>query len=454
MAKEKTHFVCSNCGAVHSKWQGKCNDCGQWNCLEEELVPQKLAGKNKGGGYAGVSAGEIQSLDKIDLREDTLFPTGISEFDRVLGGGLVRGSVVLIGGDPGIGKSTLLLQTVHQLAQQLPCLYVSGEESPRQIGLRAERLGLNREKIFLYSETQIEKIIATAQAAKPQVLVVDSIQTLYSDELSSAAGSVSQLRESTAQLVRFAKNSNTSIFLIGHVTKEGAIAGPRVLEHMVDTVLYFESEAGSRFRLLRAIKNRFGAINELGMFAMVENGLRAVSNPSAIFLSRPDGQQAGSAIFASWEGTRSLLLEIQALTDSGSSNYARRTTLGFDSGRLNMLLAVLHRHGGINLHDMDVYLNVVGGLKIHDTSADLAVLAAVYSSLRGQIIPRDLVILGEVGLAGELRPVANGEARLKTAEQHGFRHIILPSANVPKKSKLQISPVKNLHQTLEILQNL
>ena len=452
MVKEKTQFVCRDCGAVHSKWQGKGDDCGAWNTLEEEALPTKSRA-SKGGGYAGVSAGPVQRLDQIDLGEDTLIPTGISEFDRVLGGGLVRGSVVLIGGDPGIGKSTLLLQTVHQLSQTMSCLYVSGEESPRQIGLRAERLGLARDKILLCSETQIEKILATALQQRPQVLVIDSIQTLYSDGLSSAAGSVSQLRESTAQLVRFAKTTNTSVFLIGHVTKEGAIAGPRVLEHMVDTVLYFESEAGSRFRMLRAIKNRFGAVNELGMFAMLENGLRAVANPSAIFLSRPDEFQAGSAIFASWEGTRSLLLEIQALTDSGNGSYARRTTLGFDSGRLNMLLAVLHRHGGIALHDMDVYLNVVGGLKINETSADLAVLAAVFSSLRGQALPRDLVLLGEVGLAGELRPVANGEARLKTAEQHGLRQIILPTANVPKRSKLHLHAVKNLAQTLEILQS-
>lgn len=454
MSKNKTQFICTNCGANYPKWQGKCDDCGEWNTLEEQAVPEKALSRNKSGGYAGVTAGKVQKLTEVELSQDTLIPSGISEFDRVLGGGLVRGSVVLIGGDPGIGKSTLLLQTVHQLSQTMNCLYVSGEESPRQIGLRAERLGLSRDKIVLYSETQIEKILATALAEKPEVLVVDSIQTLYSEALSSASGSVSQLRESTAQLVRFAKTTNTTVFLIGHVTKEGAIAGPRVLEHMVDTVLYFESEAGSRFRMLRAIKNRFGAINELGMFAMLESGLKPVSNPSAIFLSRPDSEQAGSAIYPTWEGSRALLVEVQALTDSGSGNYARRTTLGFDSGRLAMLLAVLHRHGGINLHDMDVYLNVVGGLKISETGADLAVIGAVYSSLRARPIPREIVLMGEIGLAGEIRPVMNGEARIKTAEQHGFKQIILPTANQPKgKSALKIHGVSHLNQALSLLQD-
>ena len=403
MAKAKSRFVCRDCGAVYPKWQGQCHECGAWNTLEEEVAPVAAPRAGKGGGYAGVAAGQVQRLDAVELQAETLVPSGISEFDRVLGGGLVRGSVVLIGGDPGIGKSTLLLQTVHHLAQSMPCLYVSGEESPRQIGLRAERLGLARERIVLFSETQIERILATAAAEQPAVLVVDSIQTLYSEALSAAPGAVSQLRECAAQLVRFAKSSGTTVFLIGHVTKEGAIAGPRVLEHMVDTVLYFESEAGSRFRMLRAVKNRFGPVNELGMFAMLENGLKPVSNPSAIFLSRPDGQQPGSAVFPVWEGSRALLVEVQALVDGGGGGYARRTALGFDSGRLAMLLAVLHRHGGVSLHDMDVYVNVVGGLKISEPAADLAVLAAAHSSLRGVAIPRDVVIMGEVGLAGELR---------------------------------------------------
>lgn len=457
MAKAKTRFVCQSCGSSFPKWQGKCDACGEWNTLQEEAVVETKTPPRGGrsGGYAGVAAGQVQRLHEVDLHRDTVMPSGISEFDRVLGGGLVRGSVVLIGGDPGIGKSTLLLQTVHHLAQQVECLYVSGEESPRQIGLRAQRLGLSREKIALYSETQIERILATAEAHQPQVLVVDSIQTLYSEALSAAPGAVSQLRECAAQLVRFAKNSGTTVFLIGHVTKEGAIAGPRVLEHMVDTVLYFESEAGSRFRMLRAIKNRFGPVNELGMFAMLENGLKAVSNPSAIFLSRPDGNQAGSAVFPVWEGSRALLVEVQALVDANSGNYARRVTQGFDGGRLAMLLAVLNRHGGISMHDMDVYVNVVGGLKISETASDLAVLAAAVSSLRGKAIARDTVIFGEVGLAGELRPAANGEARIKAAEQHGFKKLILPRANLPRAhAKLNIYAADTLSEALEQLKEM
>lgn len=457
MAKAKTRFVCQVCGASFPKWQGKCNDCGEWNTLQEEALEENKAPPRGGrsGGYAGIAAGQIQHLHEVDLYQDTVIPSGISEFDRVLGGGLVRGSVVLIGGDPGIGKSTLLLQTVHHLAQQIECLYVSGEESPRQIGLRAERLGLAREKIALYSETQIERILATAEAHQPQVLVIDSIQTLYSEALSAAPGAVSQLRECAAQLVRYAKTSGTTVFLIGHVTKEGAIAGPRVLEHMVDTVLYFESEAGSRFRMLRAIKNRFGPVNELGMFAMLENGLKPVNNPSAIFLSRPDGNQAGSAIFPVWEGSRALLVEMQALVDANAGHYVRRVTQGFDGGRLSMLLAVLNRHGGISMHDMDVYVNVVGGLKISETASDLAVLAAVVSSLRSRAIARDTAIFGEVGLAGELRPAANGEARIKAAEQHGFKRLILPKANCPRShAKLHIYAAETLAEALEQLQEM
>lgn len=454
MAKQKTHFICQNCGAIHAKWQGKCNDCGQWNSLQEEALPNKQ--DKRQGGYAGISAGEIQKLSTISLIKDSVLATGISEFDRALGGGLVEGSVILIGGDPGIGKSTLLLQTLHHLAEEIPCLYVSGEESPRQIGLRAERLKLKREKIQLYSETQIEKILATATHYAPKILVIDSIQTLYSENLSAAPGAVSQVRECTAQLVRYAKKSNTTIFLIGHVTKDGAIAGPRVLEHMVDTVLYFESEIGSRFRMLRAIKNRFGPVNELGMFAMLENGLKPVNNPSAIFLARPEGKQSGSAIFPVWEGSRALLVEVQALVDNHQGNYARRVTQGIDGGRLAMLLAILNRHGNIATHDMDVYVNVVGGLKISETASDLAIIASVISSLRNKAISRECAIFGEIGLAGEIRPAANGEARIKTAEQHGFKHLILPQANAPRKSpkNIKIYPANTLNQALDHLQQL
>lgn len=433
MAKAKTQFVCHECGAIYPKWQGQCRDCGSWNTLSEEIVEKARSALHSAGGYAGVSAGEVVRLNQIELKQEVLLPSGISEFDRVLGGGLVAGSVVLIGGDPGIGKSTLLLQTVHQLAQTRACLYVSGEESPRQIGLRAQRLNLDLASIALLAETQIEKILATAMEEKPQVLVIDSIQTLFSEALSAAAGAVSQLRECCARLVRFAKSSATTVFLIGHVTKEGAIAGPRVLEHMVDTVLYFESEAGSRFRLLRAVKNRFGPVNELGMFAMLEGGLKPVSNPSAIFLARPERAQAGSAILPVWEGSRTLLVEVQALVDGGGGGYARRVTLGLDGGRLAMLLAVLNRHGGVAVHDLDVYVNVVGGLKVSETAADLAVVLAVVSSLRARALPQDLVIAGEIGLSGELRPVINGQDRIKTAMQHGFKRAILPSANAPRK---------------------
>ncbi len=453
MAKASSQFVCQSCGAVYPKWQGKCQECGQWNQLIEEAVPGKTPqAVRHQGGYAGIVPGQVQRLDEVALNKDVMISSGLSEFDRVLGGGLVTGSVVLIGGDPGIGKSTLLLQTVHQLAQRVKCLYVSGEESPRQIGLRAERLGLSREHIMLFSETQIERILATSEQESPQVLVIDSIQTLYSEALSAAPGAVSQLRECAAQLVRFAKRTATTVFLIGHVTKEGAIAGPRVLEHMVDTVLYFESEAGSRFRMLRAVKNRFGPVNELGMFAMLEEGLKPVNNPSAIFLSRPDGTQAGSVVMPVWEGSRALLVEVQALVDGGGSgNYARRVTQGLDGSRLAMLLAVLHRHGGISMHDMDVYINVVGGLKISETAADLAVLAAAVSSLQGVAIARDTVMIGEIGLAGELRPVVNGEARIKVAQQHGFKKIVLPKGNQPRHAVpgMTLFPVSRLSEALD-----
>lgn len=453
MAKEKRIFVCSSCGAHYPKWMGKCNDCGEWNSIIEEVITPSPARGGRSGGYAGVAAGEVVNLSTVSGQDTTVIPSGIGEFDRVLGGGLVSGGVVLIGGDPGIGKSTLLLQTVHQLSKNMRCLYVSGEESPQQISLRAQRLGLSRESIRLYSDTQIERILATTEAEQPQVLVIDSIQTLYSEALAAAPGAVSQLRETAAQLVRYAKSTGTTVFLIGHVTKEGAIAGPRILEHMVDTVLYFESEAGSRFRMLRAVKNRFGPVNELGMFAMMENGLKAVSNPSAIFLSRADGVQPGSAILPAWEGSRAFLVEIQALVDEHvSGSYARRVAQGLDVNRLAMLLAVLHRHGGVDMHGMDVYSNVVGGLKISETASDLAVLLATISSLQGRAIARDCIVMGEVGLAGEIRPVINGEARIRVAQQQGFKRAILPKGNSPReKGQLEIYAVSTLAEALNCL---
>lgn len=448
----KTQFICQSCGATFPKWQGKCSDCGEWNSLVEEVLPNKSVNKKTSANYAGVFDAKIQKLSEVKIIEETINPTGISEFDRVLGGGLVLGSVVLIGGEPGIGKSTLLLQTIHQIAKKIPCLYVSGEESPSQISLRAKRLNLDSESILLFSETQIEIILAATEKLKPQVLVIDSIQTLFSENLNSAAGAIGQLRECTAQLVRYAKTTGTTIFLIGHITKDGSIAGPKVLEHMVDTVLYFESEAGSRYRMLRAIKNRFGAVNELGMFAMLEDGLKEVKNPSAIFLARPDKSQSGSAIFPAWEGSRVILLEIQSLVDTNNGNYARRVVQGFDANRLNMLLAVLNRHGNISMHDLDVFVNVVGGLKISETASDLAVIAAAISSLKNKAIPPDVAIFGEIGLAGELRPAPNGEARIKTAQMHGFKKIILPLSNKPRKEEnIKCYPVATLSEALDKL---
>lgn len=435
MAKKKSQYVCQKCGAVALKWMGQCPECNEWNCLEEtliEIVPNtKQAARFSG--YAGNSA-NILLLQNVAAVEETRILTGISELDRVLGGGLVGGSVVLIGGDPGIGKSTLLLQTLAVLSQQVTTLYVTGEESPQQVSLRAQRLGLDVNRIKLLTETQIEKVLTISQQEKPKIMVIDSIQTVYTDILQSAPGSVAQVRESAAQLVRFAKQTNTAIFLVGHVTKEGALAGPRVLEHMVDTVLYFEGDSGTRFRVLRAIKNRFGAINELGVFAMTDRGLKEINNPSAIFLSRHEEEVAGSVIMVTREGTRPLLVEVQALVDSSHNPNPRRVTVGLDQNRLAMLLAVLSRHGGIVTHDQDVFINVVGGVRVNEPAADLAVLIAVLSSLRNTPIPKELVVFGEVGLAGEIRPVPNGLERLREAAKHGFQRAIVPKTNVPKET--------------------
>jgi len=454
----KTVYTCSECGSQQPKWAGQCPDCGAWNTLQETIAAPAKAAGGRFAGYAGEAGPQVRSLSQVTAEHTERTATGMAELDRVLGGGLVQGSVVLIGGDPGIGKSTLLIQALASLSDRLPSLYVSGEESAEQVSLRAQRLGLPAERLQLLTETCVERVLQVAGQAGvgrdgARIMVLDSIQTFYSDQLQSAPGSVSQVRESAAQLVRFAKQTGTSLFLVGHVTKEGALAGPRVLEHMVDTVLYFEGEAGSAFRLVRAIKNRFGAVNELGVFAMTDKGLKEVANPSAIFLSRHEQAVPGSAILVTREGTRPLLVEVQALVDQSPLANPRRVALGLEQNRLSMLLAVLHRHGGIGLFDQDVYLNVVGGVRISETAADLAVLLAVLSSFRDRPLPLGLAAFGEVGLAGEIRPVPNGQERLKEAVKHGFQRVILPKANAPKKAPdgVEVVAVSRLSEALDAL---
>lgn len=462
MSKVKTQYVCQQCGTNHPKWSGQCSDCGEWNCLIEsktESAPTHRAKiGTKSGGYAG-QASTVTKLNQISMARETRLSTGISEFDRVLGGGLVTGSVVLIGGDPGIGKSTILLQTMTHMAEQTGegnrALYVTGEESLSQVALRAQRLDLPTHQLSVMAETCVETICATLAHEKPAVAVLDSIQTLYTESLQSAPGGVAQIRESAALLTRFAKNSGTALFLVGHVTKEGALAGPRVLEHMVDCVLYFEGESDSRFRMIRAVKNRFGAVNELGVFAMTDRGLREVPNPSAIFLSRYDEAIPGSIVMVSREGTRPLLVEVQALVDD-AHGQPRRVALGLDQNRLAMLLAVMHRHGGVQTTGQDVYVNVVGGVKVMETGSDLAVLLAVASSLRGKALPQHLAVFGEVGLSGEIRPVPNGQERLREAVKHGFKTAIVPRANMPQQEikGLTVIAVGRLHEAIDAALNL
>ena len=455
MAKAKTAYVCADCGAEHSKWQGQCVECGAWNTLSEFVVQPaaKSVAVNPRGGYAGaVDAAKVTKLATVAAESEQRSATGIAELDRVLGGGLVAGSVVLIGGDPGIGKSTLLLQMLGAIGQRVRGLYVTGEESLAQVASRGQRLGIVLDGLEALAETSIERILAEAMNGKPDVLIIDSIQTIWTETLTAAPGSVSQVRESAARLVRFAKETATSVFLVGHVTKEGGIAGPRVLEHMVDAVLYFEGEAGSRFRVLRAFKNRFGAVNELGVFAMSDKGLREVPNPSAIFLSAHSAPTPGSAVMVTREGTRPLLVEVQALVDQSSLGNPRRVALGLEQNRLAMLLAVLHRHGGIAVYDQDVFLNVVGGIRVQETAADLPVLLAVLSSFRDKPLPEKLVAFGEVGLSGEIRPVPNGEERLREAATHGFLKAVVPKANAPKKNKIgdmEIVAVERLAEALD-----
>ncbi len=430
MAKSKTVYNCGECGASSPKWQGQCPACGAWNTLVEGLAEKTSVGAHRFDSLA--PSARLQNLSEIEAREAERIPTGIGEFDRALGGGLVAGGVVLIGGDPGIGKSTLLLQALASLSLDHPVLYVSGEESGEQVALRARRLTLDAERVRLMAEINLERIVSALQSEKPQVAVIDSIQTLWSDQLSSAPGSVAQVRECAAQLTRLAKQSGTTVILVGHVTKEGALAGPRVLEHIVDTVLYFEGDTHSSFRLIRAFKNRFGAVNELGVFAMTETGLKGVNNPSALFLSQHGQEVAGSCVMVTQEGTRPLLVEIQALVDSAHGN-PRRLTVGLDAQRLAMLLAVLHRHAGIVCFDQDVFVNAVGGVKIGEPAADLAVLMSIASSLKNKPLPAKLVVFGEVGLAGEIRPAPRGQERLKEAAKLGFTRALIPEANLPRQ---------------------
>jgi DNA repair protein RadA/Sms len=428
MAKIRSIYSCTECGSTSPKWQGQCPGCGEWNTLLES-VAEKASGHRF---ESPTPVARPRNLAEIEARESERIATGIAEFDRALGGGLVAGGVVLIGGDPGIGKSTLLLQALSLLSTANKVLYVSGEESGEQVALRARRLGLDTRALQLMAEINLERILATLQAEQPQVAVIDSIQTLWSDELSSAPGSVAQVRECAAQLTRLAKQSGITIILVGHVTKEGALAGPRVLEHIVDTVLYFEGDTHSSFRLVRAVKNRFGAVNELGVFAMTDRGLKGVNNPSALFLSQHGQDVAGSCVMVTQEGTRPLLVEIQALVDAAHGN-PRRLTVGLDAQRLAMLLAVLHRHAGIVCFDQDVFVNAVGGVRISEPAADLAVLLSITSSLKNKPLPSKLIVFGEVGLAGEIRPAPRGQERLKEAAKLGFTRALIPEANRPKQ---------------------
>jgi DNA repair protein RadA/Sms len=457
MAKPRTSFVCNDCGAIASRWTGQCGDCKAWNTMTEQVESAGVNRMSQTQMHRSLAqTAPVLSLADIEAIDVPRFGTGIEEFDRVLGGGLVAGGVVLIGGDPGIGKSTLLLQALSSLAATRNTLYVSGEESGAQIALRARRLQVEAKDLKLQAEIQLEKILGTIADVKPDVAVIDSIQTLYSDALTSAPGSVAQVRECAAQLTRVAKQTGVTIILVGHVTKEGALAGPRVLEHIVDTVLYFEGDTQSSYRLVRAIKNRFGAVNELGVFAMTERGLKGVSNPSALFLSQHDNQVPGSCVMVTQEGTRPLLVEIQALVDASHLPNARRLSVGLEQNRLAMLLAVLHRHAGIAAFDQDVFINAVGGVKITEPAADLAVLLAINSSMRNKPLPRGLVVFGEVGLAGEIRPAPRGQERLREAAKLGFSVAVIPKANAPKQpiEGMTIVAVERIDQAFSKLREL
>ena len=455
MPKEKTAFVCNQCGANFPKWQGQCSECNEWNSLNEVRISKSSIRSNltiapSRGGFSGISS-KIHRLGDVSIRVASRLKSGFNEFDRVLGGGFVPGSSILLGGHPGAGKSTLLLQTLCKLAQKYPALYVTGEESPEQVALRANRLRLPADQLHIMAETNLNLILESTNQIQPAVLVVDSIQVVHSELISSAPGSVSQVRECASELTRFAKKNGIVLLLIGHVTKDGSLAGPKVLEHMVDSSILIEGGSDSRYRTLRGKKNRFGAVNELGVFAMTDSGMCEVKNPSSIFLDRSEHISSGSAVVVTWEGTRPLLVEIQALVDDSYSGNPRRLAVGFEHNRLAMLLAVLSRHGGLQVADQDIFANVVGGVKITETSADLALLLAVASSFRNKPLPKDWVVFGEVGLSGEIRPVANGQRRLAEAAKHGFKVAVVPRANAPKASTLDlaITPVAHVSEALD-----
>ena len=458
MAKApKTAYVCNDCGAEFSRWQGQCSACKAWNTISEvRLISASNSTKNdRFSGYAGETRAKIQTLSEISLQETPRFTSGFKELDRVLGGGIVPGSAILIGGHPGAGKSTLLLQVMCGLAKNMTALYVTGEESLQQVAMQANRLNLPTDKLNMLSETSVEQICNLADQLKPQIIVVDSIQVMHLSDIQSSPGSVAQVRECASFLTRYAKTRQVAIIMVGHVTKDGTLAGPKVLEHAIDCSLLLEGEADSRFRTLRSHKNRFGAVNELGVFGMTEQGLREVKNPSAIFLSRGDEQTPGSSVMVLWEGTRPLLVEIQALVDHSMLANPRRVAVGLEQNRLALLLAVLHRHGGLQMSDQDVFVNVVGGVKVGETGADLALLLALISSFRNRPLPQDLVVFGEVGLAGEIRPVTSGQERISEAAKHGFKRAIVPFANKPKSAveNMEVFTVKKLADALAILDN-
>ncbi|GAA5217377.1 DNA repair protein RadA [Corallincola platygyrae] len=452
MAKAKTAYVCNDCGADFPRWMGQCSECKAWNTISEVRLAAAPS-RSARDGYAGATQAQVQTLASVDLSELPRFSSGFNEFDRVLGGGIVPGSATLIGGNPGAGKSTLLLQTMCHMANTMGALYVTGEESLQQVAMRAKRLHLPTDKLKMLSETNVETICQLALKEQPKIMVVDSIQVMHMADIQSAPGSVSQVRESAAYLTRFAKQHQIAILMVGHVTKDGSLAGPKVLEHCVDCSVLLDGSADSRYRTLRGHKNRFGAVNELGIFAMTGQGLKEVSNPSAIFLSRAEEHAAGSVVMVIWEGTRPLLVELQALVDTSPLGNPRRVAVGLDQNRLNMLLAVMHRHGGLQMSDQDVFVNVVGGVRVAETSADLTLLLALVSSFKNRVIPEQTVVFGEVGLSGEIRPVPNGLERITEAAKHGFTRAIVPYGNKPKQviEGMEVHAVKTLAEALELL---